>query len=186
MADRDRNLDSLRRGAFRCRRCRLHRSRTHAVPGEGAADAGVVLVGEAPGREEDEAARPFVGDAGRYLDELLERAGLFRERVFLTSVVKCRPPGNRVPRADELAACVPSWLDPQLAAIRPELVVLLGRVAIRGVLGKDRSVESAHGSVVELDDRRCVLTAHPAAGMRFPSVDAMMQDDMRRLRELLR
>ena len=118
-----------------CTLCRLCESRTHAVPGEGPADATLVLLGEAPGRHEDQQGRPFVGMSGRFLDGLLQRTGLDRQRVFITGSVKCRPPANRCPRSDELAICRKAWLAPQIACVRPELIVLMGLTALRQAMG---------------------------------------------------
>src|SRR3954469_22464833 len=124
---------------------------THFVPGEGSPDARVVIVGEAPGASEDKAGRPFVGRAGRLLDALLAEAGLEREDVFITNVVKARPPGNRDPRADEVAHHLP-WLEAQLEVIRPRLVVPLGRHALAR-FAPDTKITQAHGRVLEHDGR---------------------------------
>ncbi len=118
-----------------CERCRLHEGRLNAVPGEGDLSSPVVLVGEAPGRKEDESGRPFVGSAGRLLDSALERVGLTRSQVFITNVVKCRPPGNRRPRSDEVAACT-LFLDDQLAILAPRVVAPMGNSALRHVFGR--------------------------------------------------
>ncbi len=118
-----------------CERCRLHEGRINAVPGEGDLDSPVVLVGEAPGRREDESGRPFVGSAGKLLDAALEQVGLTRSRVYITNVVKCRPPGNRRPRSDEVASCT-SYLDEQLAILAPRVVAPMGNSALRHVFGR--------------------------------------------------
>src|SRR5207249_7181685 len=124
-------LEDLARQIRGCTLCRLHEGRTHAVPGEGPAGAKVLLVGEGPGRHEDEAGRPFVGAAGRVLDAALAKAGIPREDVFITNVVKCRPPENRRPRADEIAACRP-YLAAQIRLVHPGVIVTLGDTALRG------------------------------------------------------
>ncbi|HUT74512.1 MAG TPA: uracil-DNA glycosylase [Armatimonadota bacterium] len=161
-------LNAVARSVRRCRRCRLWRSRARAVPGEGAARARIVFIGEAPGRAEDESGRPFQGMAGREFDQLLRRAGLRREDIFVTGVNKCRPPGNRRPRRDEMDACRRAHLDRQLAAIAPRLVVLMGGVAVEAMLGRPR-LRGVLGRVVERDGRRYFVTYHPAAAMRFPA-----------------
>ena len=117
-----------------CTKCELHVGRLHAVPGEGSGRRGILLVGEAPGRKEDESGRPFVGAAGKNLDLALAEAGLPREDCFITSVVKCRPPGNRDPTEAEKAACRP-YLDVQVAALRPKVIVALGRHGLSGLIG---------------------------------------------------
>lgn len=137
MANPHKELDRLAAGIRRCVKCRLCRERTHAVPGEGPAGAAVFFLGEAPGRNEDAAGRPFVGLAGRTLNRLLALAGLNRPDVFITSCVKCRPPHNRLPRADELTICKQAWLLEQVRLVNPRIVVLLGATAIRQLLGRD-------------------------------------------------
>lgn len=117
-----------------CERCRLHEGRINAVPGEGDLASPVVLVGEAPGRKEDESGRPFVGSAGKLLDAALERVGLTRSMVYITNVVKCRPPGNRRPRSDEVATCT-GYLDEQLAILAPRVVAPMGNSALHHVFG---------------------------------------------------
>jgi DNA polymerase len=156
---------------------------TNLVPGEGSATAKVVLVGEAPGAREDESGRPFVGGAGKLLDRLLEEAGLDREDVFITNVVKARPPGNRDPKADEIAHHLP-WLEAQLAAIRPRLLVPLGRHAlVRFAPGA--KITQAHGRVIERDGRTLFPMFHPAAALRNPKLRETLHEDARALREAL-
>ena len=181
-----RSLASLARGIRRCRRCPLHAARTHAVPGEGDAHARIVLVGEAPGESEDRSGRPFTGRAGRFLDELLDGAGLTRGGLFITSGVKCRPPGNRNPRAEELATCRENWLTRQLDAIDPQWVLLMGRMAIVQTFGPAGRLSDLHGQIHRADTRRYMLTYHPAAGMRFPAAARAMREDFKRLADLAR
>lgn len=177
MSCADRDLASLRRGIERCRKCRLAEGRIHAVPGEGPATARLVFVGEAPGRAEDARGRPFCGRAGAFFDDMLNLAGLDRAEVFVTSAVKCRPPGNRTPHVDELRTCRAAWLDRQLEAIGPDLVVLMGATAIRQVLDETRPLAALAGSRREAGGRCHLLTYHPAAGMRFPWVAEQMRSD---------
>src|SRR3954469_20075218 len=126
LQERERDLDRIADEIRVCERCELHRTRTKSVPGEGPADARVMLIGEAPGWNEDQQGRPFVGAAGKFLEELLGKAGLRRSDVFITNVVKSRPPGNRDPLPDEIVACAP-FLVRQIEVIDPEVVVTLGR-----------------------------------------------------------
>jgi DNA polymerase len=156
---------------------------TNLVPGEGSATASVMLVGEAPGASEDKSGRPFVGSAGRLLDRLLEEAGLERADVFITNVVKARPPGNRDPKADEVAHHLP-WLEAQLDVIRPKLLVPLGRHALAR-FAPDVKITQAHGSVLERDGRTLFPMFHPAAALRNPQLRATLHEDARALREAL-
>ena len=156
---------------------------TNLVPGEGSATARVVLVGEAPGAKEDESGQPFVGGAGKLLDRLLEEAGLERSDVFITNVVKARPPGNRDPKADEVAHHLP-WLEAQLEVIAPKLIVPLGRHALAR-FAPDAKITQAHGSVLERDGRTLFPMFHPAAALRNPKLRATLHEDARALREAL-
>jgi len=156
---------------------------TNLVPGEGSATAAVVLVGEAPGAKEDESGRPFVGGAGKLLDRLLEEAGLERSDVFITNVVKARPPGNRDPKADEVAHHLP-WLEAQLEVIAPKLIVPLGRHALAR-FAPDAKITQAHGSVLERDGRRLFPMFHPAAALRNPKLRATLHEDAKALRAAL-
>jgi DNA polymerase len=152
---------------------------TKLVPGEGAADARVVFVGEAPGASEDRSGRPFVGNAGRLLDTVLEAAGLSREAIFITNVVKARPPGNRDPRADEVAHHLP-WLEAQLEVIGPDLIVPLGRHALAR-FAADLKISGAHGQVAERDGRRLFPMYHPAAALHAPQLRETLLQDARAL-----
>jgi uracil-DNA glycosylase family 4 len=152
---------------------------THMVPGEGSATAEVMLVGEAPGANEDLQGRPFVGRAGQLLDELLAEAGLARERVYITNVVKARPPGNRDPRAAEVVHCMP-WLEAQLALIQPRLVVPLGRHALAHFTDGAR-ISEVHGTLVYERGRALYPMYHPAAALHNGSLWATLVDDARGL-----
>jgi len=178
-------LERLRRGIRRCRACRLCEERRHAVPGAGDRRARVVLVGEAPGAEEDRRGAPFVGPAGKFLDSLVERVGVRRDDVYVTNAVRCRPPGNRTPRADELRTCHDRWLEPELELVDARVVVLLGATALRALLGVGEPLDRVHGQVWGRDGRRYLATNHPAARMRFPHIGGRMLDDFDGLRRLL-
>ncbi len=185
MPDAYEQLERIHRGVRRCRKCRLHEGRRHAVPGEGPADARCMFIGEAPGAREDEQGRPFVGISGRFLDEALGEVGLDRAVIYITSVVKCRPPGNRNPRADELATCIPAWLRDQIAIIDPEIIVILGGVAFGALFAEDAKIADVRGQVRERDGRRWLVTYHPASAMRFPESRAAFREDLRTLAKLL-
>ncbi len=178
-------LENLASGIRRCVACRLHESRRHAVPGEGPASAGIVLLGEGPGGKEDATGRPFVGPAGRYLDKLLENQGLTRKRLFITNCVKCRPPENRTPRRDELKTCTSLWLERQLELISPKLIVLLGQVAARQMLGDTATLSDWHGKRVSHNGRNYFVTYHPAAALRFDWVADTIRADFDVLGKLL-
>ncbi len=162
-----RGLAEVDRQVLECLRCRLWESRLIAVPGEGDPGSPLMMIGEAPGMVEDATGRPFTGASGRYLEACLAEAGLSRREAFITSGVKCRPPGNRPPRVDELAACAHYWRR-QLALIRPRLVLLLGLVATRTVLGEEFS--AVRGRLLERGGQAYLATYHPAAARRFPRV----------------
>jgi DNA polymerase len=156
---------------------------TNLVPGEGDAQAGVMVVGEAPGAGEDRSGRPFVGPAGKLLNQLLEAAGLRREDVFITNVVKARPPGNRDPRADEVAHHLP-WLEAQLDVVRPRVIVPLGRHALAH-FAPELKISEAHGRVVERDGRMLFPMYHPAAALHAQRLRETLFDDARALADVL-
>ena len=167
----------------RCRRCRLAKSRTHAVPGEGASNAKIVLVGEAPGKSEDEQGRPFVGYAGRILDEALRGAGLKREQVFITSVLKCRPPKNRNPKTDEIEACTPH-LESQISTISPKVLVALGRFGAKGLLGTMQKIAELRGKKLDHNGVPIVVTYHPAAIIYNRGLQEEIVTDLKRAERL--
>lgn len=175
------DLEDLSHRIISCPLCRLSKSRTNAVPGEGPGDARIMLIGEAPGAEEDLTGRPFVGRAGRLLDRLLAEAGIERSEVFITSVVKCRPPGNRKPKRDEMDICVLTYLRPQIDLIGPRAVCLMGNVAAGAVLGSKQGVTSIHGQIF---DNRFLVTFHPAAVLRNMNLRDDFVSDMHKLKML--
>ena len=156
---------------------------TQMVPGEGSPTARIVFVGEAPGREEDLAGRPFVGRCGRLLDDLLTAGGVARREVFITNVLKARPPANRDPRAAEVAHSWP-WLETELELIRPQLIVPLGRHALERFL-PNAKITALHGTVVRAAGRTVYPMFHPAAGLRGRSVHSALLADASRLQEAL-
>jgi uracil-DNA glycosylase family 4 len=172
-----------------CTACRLHLGRTRAVPGEGHPDTEVVFVGEGPGQNEDEQGRPFVGAAGGLLTELLGRIGWRRDEVFITNVVKCRPPGNRDPEPDEIAACA-GFLRRQLAVLDPAVVVTLGRFSL-GTFMPGAKISTAHGTTRPVDPgtgaRSAVAFAmyHPAAAFRQAALKETLVADMANLPQVL-
>ena len=178
-------LATLHRKILRCRKCRLSRTRRHAVPGEGPSNAKIMFVGEAPGENEDQEGRPFCGRSGLFLDKLFDSAGIRRQEVYITSSVKCRPPGNRDPKSDELETCGEAWLERQIEIIKPHLIVLLGRVALSQMLGETRALGEFQGKILERNGLKILPTYHPAAGMRFPVPAQKMKSDFRIIRRVV-
>lgn len=173
------NLEELAEQIRVCPDCDLCRTRTQAVPGEGPADARMFFIGEGPGYYEDKSGRPFVGPAGKFLDELLASAGLRRSEVFITNVVRCRPPNNRDPLAPEIDACS-KWLDQQLAAIQPRIVVTLGRHSMNRYFPGE-SISRIHGQARQVDGLTVVPMFHPAAALHQQRFRALIEEDFRRL-----
>lgn len=169
--------------------CPLRKTATNPVPGEGNPSARVVFIGEAPGRNEDKTGRPFVGAAGKILDELLKTAGLKRADVFITSIEKFRPPNNREPLPAELKVCVP-FLNEQLAVIKPKIVVALGRHAMNAIIEKyapdfpeeERIIGNLHGKKIKAKEFTIVPMYHPAAAIYNRSLMASIKKDFRSLK----
>lgn len=162
------SLDAIRRELGDCRRCRLHQGRTHLVFGEGSATPGLVFVGEGPGFDEDRLGRPFVGRAGKLLDKMIRSIGWEREQVYICNVVKCRPPDNRTPEADEIETCSPFLLQ-QLAALQPKVICALGACAAQTLLATSSAVSRLRGKVHSWRGIPLIVTFHPAYLLRNPS-----------------
>jgi DNA polymerase len=178
------DLSQIADAVHTCTRCVLCRERTNAVPGEGPADARLVVVGEGPGATEDETGRPFVGRAGQLLTEILAAIELPRERVFICNVVKCRPPGNRKPLQDEVDACV-RYLYRQLEVIRPKVILAMGNTAAETLLNTKQSLGSLRGRVHQFRGMPLIVTYHPAALLRNPHWKKPTWDDVRIARQLV-
>jgi uracil-DNA glycosylase family 4 len=174
----------LRQEILACHKCDLSKSRTQAVPGVGPQNAKLVIIGEAPGRNEDLQGEPFVGVAGKLLTRLLEDIGIKRETVFITNVVKCRPPENRQPLAVEKETCYP-YLVRQLNLIRPKVIALVGRVPTETMLNKSVRMGAAHGQSFESEGRTYFVMYHPAAGLYNQELVPEMEADMRKMKQLL-
>lgn len=172
-------LEAIANEVRRCTLCKLSEGRTNAVPGEGSSFAKIMFIGEAPGRSEDEQGRPFVGTAGKLLTEALHEAGLVREEVFITNVVKCRPPNNRVPAEEERSACRP-YLERQIKLINPKIICILGRTAYESLL-EGKSITSNRGKVVRYGNRFYFLTVHPAAVIYNPELKSLFKNDIVKL-----
>ncbi|MBN2147113.1 MAG: uracil-DNA glycosylase [Anaerolineales bacterium] len=176
-------LEQIAQEVATCTRCMLHHSRKNAVPGEGPANATIMFIGEGPGFHENEQGRPFVGAAGKFLDELLNMIGSDRSQVFIGNVVKCRPPNNRDPLPEELAACS-DYLERQIQAINPRVIVTLGRYSMARFL-PNAKISDVHGQSFNLRGRLIVPMFHPAAALHQPSLKPILERDFSRLPELI-
>lgn len=166
-----------------CKACRLHLARKHAVPGEGPASAELMFIGEGPGFHENEQGRPFVGAAGKFLEELLAGIGLRREQVFIGNVIKCRPPGNRDPLPEEIQACS-AFLERQIQAIQPKVIVTLGRFSMARFFPNAR-ISDIHGRARMVNGRLVVAMYHPAAALHQPSLRREIETDFANLPGLI-
>lgn len=179
-------LEDLHREIGACRGCDLWRGRTRAVPGHGCHDADIMLVGEGPGYHEDRQGLPFVGAAGHFLDQLLARAGIRRSDVFITNIVKCRPPNNRDPKPEEIAACN-EYLLAQIALIKPRAIFTLGRFALATLVDpKLTSISRVHGRPYRRSGIIYVPLYHPAAALHNEALRDVIVADMARASALLR
>lgn len=177
-------LEALATQIRSCVQCPLQATRTKAVPGEGAPSARVMLIGEAPGREEDQRGQPFVGAAGRFLDEVLAGSGVNRGDLFITNTVKCRPENNRPPRKREVDTCTSLYLFEQIELINPALIMLLGSVATRKLLSVN-SVNEVRGRVIEHNNRKYLAGYHPAASFYREDMAENIRQDFALLRQEL-
>ena len=178
------DLGALREHIGDCRRCALADTRTRLVFGSGDPHARLMFIGEAPGKNEDLTGEPFVGAAGRLLDELLDSIGLARSQVFIANMVKCRPPGNRDPEELEIGTCSP-FLARQIDLVDPVVIATLGRFATHFVLQTSVPITALRGRLYRVNDRRVVPVFHPAAALYDGSKRSVLQDDFRRLRAVL-
>ncbi len=167
-----------------CTACPLHLTRTLAVPGYGPVTARVMAIGEAPGENEDREGKPFVGAAGRLLTSLLESVGLDRRDIYITNIIKCRPPRNRDPEPLEVEACS-HFLDEQIALLQPDVILLLGRHALTRMLPDAGGISRLHGERLQRDDRVYVPLYHPAAALYNGALKETLEADMRRVRGYL-
>jgi DNA polymerase len=180
------DLEKLHEEIRACHKCDLWKGRTKVVPGEGPENAKIMFVGLAPGATENKTGRPFVGRAGKLLNELLAIAGLKRKEVFITSVLKSMLPRNRLPKADEISACLP-YLKKQIEIINPRIIVLLGDVAMRAILGKEvGKITDIHGKAIRCNGKIYFPTYHPAAGLRSAKIKRkQLEADFKKLKKLI-
>ncbi|UZJ41113.1 uracil-DNA glycosylase [Prosthecochloris sp. SCSIO W1101] len=180
-AARFRDLNDLYEQSKDCTKCRLAETRNNFVFGEGNPKTQIVVIGEAPGAEEDAQGRPFVGRSGKLLDKILEAIGFSREDVFICNIIKCRPPENRNPNLDEIQSCMP-WLKIQLQLIKPKILLLLGRVAANTVLDNRQSMANLRGRILRWNGYDVIVTYHPAALLRNPNWKRHCWEDVKMLR----
>ncbi len=176
-------LETIAAEVKNCQACNLHYGRKNAVPGSGPADAQIMFIGEGPGFHEDQQGVPFVGAAGKFLDELLEMIGVKRGQVFIANVVKCRPPGNRDPRPEEIEACR-AYLDRQIELIKPKMIVTLGRFSMARYFPNVK-ISQVHGQARKINGILCYPMYHPAAALHQPSLRSTVEEDMAKIPDLL-
>jgi uracil-DNA glycosylase len=173
------SLEKIASEVISCPLCKLSRSRINAVPGQGQLSSKLILIGEAPGKNEDEQGKPFVGAAGRVLNQALEKADIKKDEVFITNVVKCRPPGNRVPENDERSICR-QYLYREISLIEPKIICILGSTAYSSILG-GKSITKNRGKIVERNGLKYFLTIHPAAAIYNKDLRLVLNNDLLKL-----
>jgi uracil-DNA glycosylase family 4 len=170
------SLEKIASEVIGCPLCKLSRSRRNAVPGDGQLSSKIMFIGEAPGKNEDEQGKPFVGAAGMILNQALEKAGIKRADVFITNVVKCRPPNNRLPENDERTICR-QYLDRQISLIAPKIICILGSTAYSSILG-GKSIIKNRGKIMERNGQKYFLTIHPAAAIYNKNLRSVLNNDL--------
>ena len=174
-------IEELRKEILNCTKCGLSSTRNHVIFGEGNTNAEVLLIGEAPGRDEDIQGRPFVGKSGQLLDKILAACGFTRnEHVFISNIVKCRPPNNRVPNPQEAATCMP-WLLKQIELIDPKIIILSGATALKYILGNEHRITRDHGNWFSWKNRYVMPVFHPSALLRDPSLKRPEWEDFKKI-----
>lgn len=176
-------IDGLRKAVISCTACALSKSRTNAVPGSGSIKTEVVFIGEAPGRTEDIQGMPFVGTAGKILSEVLVYAGFTREDVYITNIVKCRPPDNRRPNRQEMDSCN-NYLQKELEIIRPKIICILGNTAFSSLLNGN-AITKNRGKIIKRNDQLYFVTIHPAAIIYNQDLRQILKDDLKTLSGIL-
>lgn len=173
-------LQKISREIKSCKKCDLWKTRKNTVPGEGPSWAKIMAIGQAPGAKEDETGRPFVGRSGKFLTELLKTGRIRRDRVFITSPLKCFPPGNRRPKEEEVEACRP-YLEKQIKTINPKKIILLGQVPF-SIFFPGKKIKDFRGKTIRDTGRKFFVSYHPAAGIRFQKMRKILERDFKKLR----
>ncbi len=174
-------MENLKLNILTCTKCELAKTRQHVIFGEGNPHAGILIIGEAPGRDEDIQGKPFVGKSGQLLDKILEACGFTRsEHIFISNIVKCRPPDNRIPIPQEAHICLP-WLIKQIELINPTILILLGATALKYMAGPEHRITRERGSWLTLQNRLAMPVYHPAALLRDPSLKRDTWEDFKKI-----
>jgi len=176
-------LKKINKEIKNCKKCPLWKTRKNTVPGEGPANAKIIFLGQAPGSKEDNVGKPFVGRAGQFLNQLLKIARINREKIFITSPIKCFPPKNRKPTKKEIEACLP-WLKKQIETINPQKFILLGEVAF-SVFFPNKKLNDFRGKWIKKNGEEYFPTYHPAAGLRFPKIKKILEKDFKKIKETI-
>ena len=178
-------LKMLNAQILQCQKCPLHQTRTHAVPGSGVLDPMVLIIGEAPGANEDKYGKPFVGRSGKYLDKWLDSINMYRtENVYIANIIKCRPPQNRDPAPKEIIECMP-YLKAQVELIRPKVILVLGRIAAHHLFNIKDSLATMRNNAYSFDNIPTIVTYHPSAVLRNPNLRQPVWDDLKKLQRLV-
>ena len=177
-------LELIQQNVKICKKCNLCSTRKNAVPGEGNVNADIVFIGEAPGKNEDLRGRPFVGTAGKKLDDALENSGLARNDVYITNIVKCKPPKNRIPNYEEKTMCS-NYLEHELSIINPKIICLLGNTAFNTIL-EGNEISKNHGKLIHKEKRTYFVTFHPAAIIYNQKLEKVFKNDIKKLVKTLR
>ena len=177
-------LEKVKQDVIKCTKCELSKTRTNSVPGKGNFKSDVIFVGEAPGKNEDKNGEPFIGVAGKKLSAALEGAGISRDKVYITNIVKCRPPKNRVPKTNERETCQ-DYLKQEIAIIKPKLICILGNTAFNSLLGGSE-IMKFRGKIVQKDNQLYFLTVHPAATIYNQKLIDVLNEDIVKLFELVK
>ena len=177
-------LEKVKQNVIKCKKCELSKTRTNSVPGKGDFKSDVIFVGEAPGKNEDKNGEPFIGVAGKKLSAALEGAGVSRDKVYITNIVKCRPPKNRVPKTEERETCQ-DYLKQEISIIKPKIICILGNTAFNSLLGGSE-IMKFRGKIVQKDNKLYFLTVHPAATIYNQKLIDVLNDDIVKLFELVK
>ena len=177
-------LEQVKQNVIECTKCELYKTRTNSVPGKGNFKSDVIFVGEAPGRNEDKHGEPFIGAAGKRLSLALEMAGISRDDVYITNIVKCRPPNNRVPNTDERSTCQ-EYLKEEISIIKPKIICVLGNTAFNSILGGSE-ITKFRGKIIRKNNQLYFITIHPAATIYNQKLIDVLNEDIAKLFELIK
>ncbi|MBU27401.1 MAG: uracil-DNA glycosylase [Thaumarchaeota archaeon] len=177
-------LEQVKQNVIECTKCELYKTRTNSVPGKGNFKSDVIFVGEAPGRNEDKHGEPFIGAAGKRLSLALEMAGVSRDDVYITNIVKCRPPNNRVPNTDERSTCQ-EYLKEEISIIKPKIICVLGNTAFNSILGGSE-ITKFRGKIIRKNNQLYFITIHPAATIYNQKLIDVLNEDIAKLFELIK